>query len=54
MVGSQRNVIYINGHAWRDVTHETTADRTYSRRQVEKIGGDPRRVHEIQYDSSND
>lgn len=48
-------IIYINRYRWRDVTDETTAGRVYRLRRVLDIGGDPRRLHEIQNtDSSND
>ena len=43
------NIVWINGHRWNDVTNETTALRAYTRKQVLSIGGDPRRVHEIDY-----
>ncbi len=46
--------IYINGHVWRDVTHETTTDFPLSWQQVLEIDGDPRRRHEIKYTDSSD
>ncbi len=52
MAGENR--IYINGYLWRNVTNETTAGRVYSLEQVKEIDGNPRRVHEIQADSSDD
>jgi hypothetical protein len=46
------NEIYINGREWHDVTNETTAERTYSRLQLERIDGDPRRLDEIRRETS--
>ena len=39
--------IYINGHRWRDVTQETTAEPAYPGRRVIDIGGDLSRIREI-------
>lgn len=47
------NVIYINIYEWRDVSNETTAETTYSLRQVRKIGGDPERLDELPVGSSD-
>jgi hypothetical protein len=53
-MSGQNNIVYFNGYRWRDVTNQTTAHATtYSRRQVEEIGGDPRRVHEVSASSED-
>ena len=54
MTGAQKNIVYINGHVWRDVTHETVVGDVYSQRQIEQIGGDPRRLRELYQANSSD
>lgn len=39
--------IYINGYLWEDVTNKTVPGPVYPLEQVKKIGGDPRRLNEI-------
>ena len=42
----QEQVVWINGHPWRTVvgTQCTTDTPAYPRYEVERLGGDPRRV----------
>lgn len=46
MAGAEHYVV-INGYRWRIVDNETCAGRVYDIRDVEKAGGDERRINTV-------